>query len=108
MQRPGVSYKTKCVNTEDPLLGVLLGPYLCACGAITHRPQRRMTKVRNILRCLDRVSEFELKLLEQLRDHLNNRHVERTAPAVKGIASALLNDKAGCDNIEGEKSPARR
>ncbi len=29
------------------------------------------------------ITEFELRQLEQLREHLNHRHVERTAPAVK-------------------------
>jgi hypothetical protein len=29
------------------------------------------------------ITEFELRQLEQLREHLNERHAERTAPAVK-------------------------
>ena len=29
------------------------------------------------------ISEFELKQLEQLREHLNARHAERTAPAIE-------------------------
>ena len=37
------------------------------------------------------ISEFELKQLEQLREHLNCRHAERTAPAVKKVAHTALN-----------------
>ena len=32
------------------------------------------------------ISEFELKQLEQLREHLNKRHAERTAPVVKSAS----------------------
>ena len=32
------------------------------------------------------ITQFELKQLEQLREHLNERHVERTAPAVKSAS----------------------
>ena len=42
------------------------------------------------------ISEFELKQLEQLREHLNRRHAERTAPAVKRAARAVLHT-AGLD-----------
>jgi hypothetical protein len=35
------------------------------------------------------ISEFELKQLEQLREHLNRRHAERTAPAAKTVGRAL-------------------
>lgn len=35
------------------------------------------------------ISEFELRQLEQLREHLNRRHAERTAPAVKRIGRAV-------------------
>jgi hypothetical protein len=35
------------------------------------------------------ISEFELKQLEQLREHFNCRHAERTAPAVKRVGRAL-------------------
>jgi putative transposase len=41
------------------------------------------------------ISEFELKQLEQLREHLNTRHAERTAPAVKRAGRAVLNTTAG-------------
>jgi hypothetical protein len=33
------------------------------------------------------ITEFERRQLEGLREHLNHRHVERTAPAVKVPAS---------------------
>ena len=36
-------------------------------------------------------SEFELKRLEQLREHLNRRYAERTAQAVKRGGRAILN-----------------
>src|SRR5205807_4494125 len=36
------------------------------------------------------ISEFELKQLAQLREHLNNRHAERTAPAVKRAGRAIV------------------
>jgi transposase-like protein len=43
------------------------------------------------------ISEFELKQLAQLREHLNTRHAERTAPAVTRGARTILNTKAGRD-----------
>ncbi len=36
------------------------------------------------------ISEFELRQLEQLRDHLNRRHAERTAPAVKSASRSRI------------------
>ncbi len=35
------------------------------------------------------ISEFELKQLEQLREHVNRRYAERTAPAVKRVGRAV-------------------
>ena len=35
------------------------------------------------------ISEFELKQLEQLREHLDRRHAERTAPAVNRVGRAV-------------------
>jgi putative transposase len=37
------------------------------------------------------ISEFELKQLAQLREHLERRHAERTAPAVKRGGRAVMN-----------------
>ena len=36
------------------------------------------------------ISEFELKQLVQLREHLNERHAERTAPAVKNASRSRI------------------
>ena len=40
------------------------------------------------------ITEFELRQLEQLREHLNERHVERTAPAVKSASRSQIPSKA--------------
>ncbi|MFN3564505.1 MAG: transposase [Burkholderiaceae bacterium] len=36
------------------------------------------------------MTQFELRQLEQLREHLNERHVERTAPAVKSAPRSRI------------------
>lgn len=36
------------------------------------------------------ITQFELRQLEQLREHLNERHVERTAPAVKSAPRSRI------------------
>lgn len=43
------------------------------------------------------ISEFELKQLEQLREHLNRLHAERTAPAVKNAFRSQIssNERRG-------------
>ena len=40
------------------------------------------------------ITEFELRQLEQLREHLNERHVERTAPVVKSASRSRISSKA--------------
>jgi putative transposase len=40
------------------------------------------------------ITDFELRQLEQLREHLNERHVERTAPAVKSTSRSRISSKA--------------
>jgi transposase-like protein len=40
------------------------------------------------------ITEFELRQLEQLREHLNDRHVERTASAVKSASRSQISSKA--------------
>jgi putative transposase len=40
------------------------------------------------------ITQFELRQLEQLREHLNERHVERTAPAVKSASRSRISSKA--------------
>jgi transposase-like protein len=40
------------------------------------------------------ISEFELKQLESLREHLNRVHAERTAPAVKNASRPRISSKA--------------
>ncbi|HEU4352508.1 MAG TPA: IS256 family transposase [Burkholderiales bacterium] len=40
------------------------------------------------------ITQFELRQLEQLREHLNERHVERTAPAVKSASRSRVSSKA--------------
>jgi transposase-like protein len=39
------------------------------------------------------ITEFELRQLEQLRELLNERHVERTAPAVKSASRSQVSSK---------------
>ena len=39
------------------------------------------------------ISEFELRQLESLREHLNQRHGERTAPAVKSASRSQISSK---------------
>lgn len=39
------------------------------------------------------ITQFELRQLEQLREHLNERHVERTAPAVKSASRSRISSK---------------
>lgn len=39
------------------------------------------------------ITQFELRQLEQLREHLNQRHVERTAPAVKSASRSQISSK---------------
>ena len=41
------------------------------------------------------ITEFELRQLEQLREHLNGRHVERTAPVVKSASRSRISSKNG-------------
>jgi putative transposase len=41
------------------------------------------------------ISEFELRQLEQLREHLNQRHAERTAPVVKSASRSRISSKNG-------------
>jgi transposase-like protein len=41
------------------------------------------------------ISEFELKQLEDLRDHLNRRHAERTAPAVTSASRSRISSRNG-------------
>jgi putative transposase len=40
------------------------------------------------------ITEFELRQLEQLREHLNQRHAERTAPAVKSASRSQISSKS--------------
>ena len=41
------------------------------------------------------ITELELKQLERLREHLNERHVERTAPVVvKSASRSQISSKA--------------
>ncbi len=40
------------------------------------------------------ITQFELRQLEQLREHLNDRHVERTASAVKSASRSRISSKA--------------
>jgi transposase-like protein len=40
------------------------------------------------------ITQFELRQLEQLREHLNERHAERTAPAVKSASRSRISSKA--------------
>ena len=40
------------------------------------------------------ITEFELRQLEQLREHLNERHVERTAPVVNSASRPRISSKA--------------
>jgi transposase-like protein len=39
------------------------------------------------------ISDFELKQLEQLREHLNRRHAERTAAVVKSASHSKISSK---------------
>jgi putative transposase len=39
------------------------------------------------------ITQFELRQLEQLREHLNERHVERTAPAVKSASRSQISSR---------------
>lgn len=39
------------------------------------------------------ITEFEIRQLEQLREHLNERHVERTAPVVKSASRSRVSSK---------------
>lgn len=39
------------------------------------------------------ITEFELRQLEQLREHLNERHAERTAPVVKNASRSRISSK---------------
>jgi transposase-like protein len=41
------------------------------------------------------ITEFELRRLEQLREHLNERHAERTASAVKSASRSRISSKNG-------------
>jgi len=41
------------------------------------------------------ISEFELKQLESLREHLNRVHAERTTPAVKSTSRSRISSKRG-------------
>ena len=41
------------------------------------------------------ITEFELRQLEQLREHLNQRHAERTAPVVKRASRSRISSKNG-------------
>jgi transposase-like protein len=41
------------------------------------------------------ITQFELRQLEQLREHLNERHVERTSPAVKSASRSRISSKNG-------------
>jgi putative transposase len=41
------------------------------------------------------ITEFELRQLEQLREHLNQRHAERTAPIVKSASRSRISSKNG-------------
>jgi transposase-like protein len=41
------------------------------------------------------ITDFELKQLEQLREHLNQRHVERSAPLVKSASRSQISSKNG-------------
>jgi hypothetical protein len=41
------------------------------------------------------ISEFELKQLEDLRDHLNRRHAERTAPTVTSAYRSRISSRNG-------------
>ena len=40
------------------------------------------------------ITQFELRQLEQLREHLNKRHAERTAPVVKSASRSRISSKA--------------
>jgi putative transposase len=40
------------------------------------------------------ITQFELRQLEQLREHLNERHVERIAPVVKCASRSRISSKA--------------
>lgn len=39
------------------------------------------------------ITQFELRQLEQLREHLNERHLERTAPVVKSASRLRISSK---------------
>jgi transposase-like protein len=41
------------------------------------------------------ITPFELRQLEQLREHLNERHVERTAPLVKSASRSPISSRNG-------------
>ena len=41
------------------------------------------------------ITKFELRQLEQLGEHLNERHVERTAPAVKSASRSRISSRNG-------------
>jgi transposase-like protein len=41
------------------------------------------------------ITQFELRQLEQLREHLNRHHAERTAPAVKSASRSRISSKNG-------------
>ena len=41
------------------------------------------------------ITQFELRQLEQLREHLNERHAERTAPAVKNASRSRISSRNG-------------
>ncbi len=41
------------------------------------------------------ITQFELRQLEQLRRHLNERHVERTAPVVKSASRSRISSRNG-------------
>jgi transposase-like protein len=49
------------------------------------------------------ISEFELKQLAQLREHLERRHDERVAPIVKNASRSRISTLSGLDQIEGRK-----
>lgn len=40
------------------------------------------------------ITQFELRQLEQLREYLNKRHAERTAPVVKSASRSRISSKA--------------
>ena len=48
------------------------------------------------------ISEFEWKQLEQLREHLNQRHAERIAPVVKNVSRSRISSNVRNEQPRGK------